>query len=386
MRQGGRLRYGWLLLCLLAGQALAEAGVFPDRVVLGMANALSGPAAALGTELRDGALACFARINAEGGVNGRRIELVSLDDGYEPLRSEAATRRLIEEHRVFALFGYVGTPTSAAAVRVAKRHHVPYIAPFTGAEFLRTPVSPLVFNVRASYYDEAEMLVRQAVDRLGLRRIAVAAQDDSFGDTVRAGINRAMYRRGASIVGEGRFRRNSSEVAAAVGRISAAAPEVVIMVGGYVSVAAFVREYRRTGQAPLLMTVSFVGTAGFVREEGPAGEGVVITQVVPSPFDESHPLVARYRRDSEAFAPGRTAGYGGLEGCLDALVFAEALNRAGREPDRKSLAAAFESMRGIRVAGIRVDYSANRHQGMSEVYLTRIVGGRPLQVKELDRR
>jgi ABC-type branched-subunit amino acid transport system substrate-binding protein len=368
----------WMFL-LSPWAALADPGVHSDKITLGMANALTGPAAALGMELREGALACFGRINAAGGIHGRRIDIVSLDDGYEPLRAEAMTRKLIDEYQVFALFGYVGTPTSAAAVRVAKRGRVPYLAPFTGAEFLRNPVSPLVFNVRTSYYDEAESLVKHATGERRSRRIAVAAQDDSFGDAVRTGVNRAMFRRDMKIVGEGRFRRNTTEVADAVKQITAASPEVIIMVGGYTSLAAFVREYRKTGQNPLFMTVSFVGTAGFIREAREAGEGVVISQVVPSPFDASHALVSRYQKAMLA-EKRESFGYGSLEGCLDAIVFAEALKRAGPDPDRIKLQEAFESMDDVVLEGVRLSYGRRDHQGMNEVFLTRIQGGKPVPV------
>lgn len=374
------------LFCACASMAYAaEVGITQNRILLGMANALTGPAAALGTELKEGALACFGHINAEGGVHGRKIEIVSLDDGYEPMRTEAATRKLLDEHRVFALFGFVGTPTSAAAVRVAKRHGVPYIAPFTGAEFLRNPVNPLVFNVRASYYDETEVLVRRAIEDLAAQRIAVVAQDDSFGDTVRTGVNRAMFRRGMKLVAEGRFPRNSLAVADAVAKTVVRAPEVIVMVGGYASLAAFVREYRRAAPAeklPVFMTVSFVGTAGFIREAGAAGEGVIISQVMPSPWDTQHPLVAHYHRDLPA---GAVPSYGALEGCLDARVMTEALRRAGKEPSRTGLMRAFEGMKDVTIEGIHLDYGRYDHQGMDRVYLTRIQGGKPVPITRLIR-
>src|SRR5262245_33086460 len=161
-----------LLLGVVGLPARAEDGVGDKEIRIGMANALSGPASGLGLNLKAGAEAYFARVNAAGGVHGRKLVLVSIDDGYEPEQAVAATRRLVEQDKVFTLFGYVGTPTSAAVVPLASRAGVPYLFPFTGAEFLRNPVNKWVFNVRASYFDETEAMVERLTKDAGVKQIA----------------------------------------------------------------------------------------------------------------------------------------------------------------------------------------------------------------------
>ena len=222
-----------LLLLAAASPCLAENGVTQNEIVIGMSNALSGPASGLGTGLKAGATAYIDMVNAAGGVNGRKIRLISYDDGYEPERTVVMTRKLVNQDKVFALFGFVGTPTSAAAVPYATKMGVPYIAPFTGAEFLRTPVSPFVFNVRASYFDETEGMVEHLTKDLGIKKIGVFIQDDGYGNAGKAGVNRALNKRGMRLAGEGKYIRNTTDVDAGLNALKAANPEAVIMVGAY---------------------------------------------------------------------------------------------------------------------------------------------------------
>ncbi|MCX7902562.1 MAG: ABC transporter substrate-binding protein, partial [Burkholderiaceae bacterium] len=213
--------------------AASEVGVSAHEIRIGMSNALSGPAAGLGTQLKAGAEAYFARVNAAGGVHGRRIVLVSKDDGYEPARCAAATEELIEKDKVFALFGYVGTPTSNAAIPLASKAGVPYLFPFTGAESLRNPVNKWVFNVRASYFDETETMVEHLTKDLGIKKIAVFIQDDSFGEAGKAGINRALHKRDMKLAGEARFKRNTMEVDDGIAKMKDVAPEAFVFMGTY---------------------------------------------------------------------------------------------------------------------------------------------------------
>ena len=358
-------------LCMQTGIAVAEDGISPAEIRIGMTNALSGPAAGLGTGMKAGAEAYFAKVNAAGGVHGRKIVLVSKDDGYEPARSAAATQELIDKDKVFALFGYVGTPTSSAAVPIASRAELPYLFPFTGAEFLRNPVNKWVFNVRASYFDETEFMVERLIKDLGVKKIAVFMQDDAFGEAVKGGIARALLKRDMKIHAETRFKRNTMEVEAGVEAIKQAQPEAVVFVGTYKQLAAVVKKAKAAGINARFLTVSFIGTENFIAEAGADGDGVYITQVMPSPHDTTVPNVKSYVADMK----GADIGYTSLEGHVDAQVLVEALKKAGPIPTRAGLIAALESL-STEIGDMKLAFSPASHQGSKTIFLTRVQGGK----------
>lgn len=356
----------------------AEDGVTATELRIGMANAQSGPAAGLGTNLKAGAEAYFARVNAEGGVHGRKIVLLSKDDGYEPARSAAATRALLEQDKAFALFGYVGTPTSSAAVPLASRASVPYLFPFTGAEFLRNPVNKWVFNVRASYFDETETMVERLTKDAAAKRIALFIQDDGFGEAGKAGVNRALHKRGMKVAAEARYKRNTMDIDAGFAKIKAAAPDAVIFVGTYKPFAAIVKKARAEGISAKFMTVSFIGTAGFIEAAGSEGEGVYITQVMPSPHSIDMPLVKQFQQDMK----GGPVNYTSLEGYVNAAVLVQGLRQAGAHPSRAAFLGALESLNAD-LGGLTVAFSRASHQGAKVVFLTVIRGGKAVPVGKL---
>jgi branched-chain amino acid transport system substrate-binding protein len=368
-----------LLLLAAAFPCFAENGVTQNEIVIGMSNALSGPASGLGKGLKAGAIAYIDKVNAAGGVNGRKIKLISYDDGYEPERTAAMTRRLIDQDKVFALFGFVGTPTSAAAVPFATKMGVPYIAPFTGAEFLRNPVSPIVFNVRASYFDETEGMVQHLTKDLSIKKIGVFIQDDGYGNAGKAGVNRALNKRGMRLAGEGRYTRNTTEVDAGLDALKAANPDAVIMVGAYKACAAFVKKARASGFNPKFLNLSFVGTSNFINEAGNDGEGVYITQVMPSPYDDNTEIVKRYQTDLKKADSHSEFDFTSLEGYADAVVLVDALKKAGSNLTRTSLANAFEHL-NIDLGGFKVAYSPSDHQGSKSIYFTVIKGGKAVSI------
>jgi branched-chain amino acid transport system substrate-binding protein len=359
------------ILFLFSGLGLAAGA----DIKIGMANALSGPAAGLGWQLRAGAMAYLDKVNAAGGVHGRRISLISVDDGYDPQRSVQATHTLIETEQVLALFGYVGTPTSAAVVPIAAKANLPYLFPFTGAEFLRQPVNPVVFNLRASYFDEAEALVARLTGPMGMKKIALFIQDDEFGEAGKAGVKKALARRELVPVAEARYQRNTVDVEAGLARIKPAAPEAVIFIGTYRPLAALVKAARTTGISAKFLTVSFVGTSEFIKHAGSAGDGVVISQVMPSPDEASDPLVRQYQAD----VPVAARNYGSLEGYADAMLLVEALQRTGRDPTRASLLRTLEHL-SADVGGMAIAYSAKEHQGTNRVFLTVVKDGKAVPV------
>lgn len=360
---------------LLPGLSAAELGLSPDEVRVGMVNAQSGPAAALGQSMRNGVQAYFQRINAAGGVHGRRISLLSLDDGYEPSRTAVHTQSLLKTRQVFALLGYVGTPTSRTAVPIAQRAQVPYLFPFSGAEFLRTPVKPGVFNIRASYIEETEQLVERITEDLKLSKIAILMQDDSFGESVKSGLNGALLKRNLKIYAQARIQRNSLEVAEAIKTLQRTQPEAVFFVGTYKQLAAAIKQAKALNFKTRFISVSFIGSERLIAVAGRDADGVYISQVVPSPNDASCALVQAYKEDMQ----GTDVDHASLEGYIGARVFIEALRKAGAEPTREAFIDALEHL-DMDLGGFTVAFSRNRHQGSDAVYLTRIEQGKAVTV------
>ncbi|HEY4039026.1 MAG TPA: ABC transporter substrate-binding protein [Burkholderiaceae bacterium] len=376
-----RIRFLFLPLSLAAllGPAHAEDGVTAAEIRIGMTNAQSGPAGGLGSGMKAGAEAYFTKVNAAGGVLGRKVVLVSKDDGYEPARTAAETAGLIDTDKVFALFGYVGTPTSSAAVPIASKAQVPYLFAFTGAEFLRNPVTPWVFNVRASYFDETEAIVDHLLKDVGAKKIAMFMQDDAFGEAIKGGVARALFKRDLKIQAEARYKRNTMEIDPAIDALKQAQPDAIVFAGTYKQLAAAVRKARAAGISARFLTVSFIGTENFIAEAGSDGDGVYITQVMPSPGDAALPIVKQYLADMK----GANIGYTSLEGYVDAAVLVEALKKAGHEPTRAGLIGALENFNED-VGGMKVAFAAASHQGSKSVFLTRVQGGKAvLQTKVL---
>lgn len=356
---------------LLSAAVLAEPGVSDKEIVLGQSAALSGPAKELGSEMRSGALLYFEQVNAGGGIHGRRIRLQTLDDGYEPERAAANTRKLIEEEKVLALFGYVGTPTSLAAQPLFTEAKVPFVGAFTGAQALREPFNRYVFNVRASYFDETEKIVEQ-LTTTGIKQIAVFYQNDAYGKAGLAGVERAMTKRGLKIAATATVERNTVDVAKAVAALSATRPDAIVMVSAYTSVAAFVKGMKKAGSAAQFHNVSFVGSRPLAAALGDEGVGVAIAQVVPFPWSGTLPVTREYQAQARA-AGAKDFSFTELEGYIAARVLVEGLKRAGRELTRERLVTALESLSRTDIGGFQVDYSSSNHNGSTFVDLT-IIG------------
>ena len=363
-------RYAACLLVAagISSACLAENGVTPDTIVLGQSVALTGPAAALGIDMRNGAKVYFDYVNSKGGVNGRKIQLITLDDGYEPGRTVPNTKKLIEEHKVFALFGYVGTPTSQAALPIFSDARVPYFGAFTGAELLRQPFNRYVFNVRASYYDETEKIVEQLVST-GAKNIAVFYQDDAYGQAGLKGVELAMTRRNLKISTTGTVERNTVKVEHAVKAINGAQPDAVVMISAYKSCGEFIRQMKRQGSAAQFYNVSFVGSKALSDDLGSDGVGVAISQVMPFPWGAAIPVVREYQ-SLMLRAGHREFTFTTIEGFIAAKVFVEGLRRAGRELTRERLIAALEKMEDADIGGFYVRFSPTNHNASKFVDLT----------------
>ena len=362
-----------LAVCSLPLRA-AEVGVTDTEIRIGQFAAFTGPAAELGKRMQLGILAHFRAVNAAGGINGRTLKLIARDDGYEPEKAVVAVKALIEQDKVFALIGSVGTPTTLAAVPAINAASIPLIGPFTGAQALREPFNRNLFHVRASYYDETERIV-QHLSTVGITKIAVFYQNDSYGKAGLDGVMRALTKRNLKPVASVTVERNSVEVAVALAEIIKAAPEAVIQISAYKSCAALIKQARANSYGGQFFNVSFVGAKALAEELGGVSANVSISQVVPFPYAPASAVVRDYQQRMTE-SGNKEFDFSSMEGFLAAKVLTEGLRRAGTKSlSRDSLTTALESLRDYNMDGFSVNYSAKNHEGSRYTDLTMIGRG-----------
>ena len=349
--------------------ALAEDGVTKDKIVFGQVAALDGPAQALGQGMREGILAAFAEANRAGGVSGRKLELKSVDDGYEPEKMIEAIKKIISEDKVFAVVGPVGTPTAKAGQPIATEAKVPFIGPFTGAEFLRNPYNRYVINIRASYFQETEAWIEHLTKDLGISKIAILYQDDTFGLAGLDGVKIAMAKRNMSLAASGTFKRNTTAVKSALLEFMKAEPQAVVTVGPYKPIAEFIKLARQVKLDAVFVAISFVGSDALAQELGNQGAGVIVSQVVPFPWDKSLPVVASYQSAIVAVNTKAKPGFVSLEGYLVGRLVVEALKRVPGEPSREVLLDAIAKA-PFNLDGVELSYGPTKNQGTDQVFFT----------------
>lgn len=344
------------------------------RIVLGQSAAFTGPAAQLGVQFNQGAKLFFDQLNAQGGVGKRLVEIRTLDDGYEPDRCAENTKKLIADD-VFALFGYIGTPTSLAALPLFTQARLPFFGPFTGAEALRQPFNRLIFHVRASYYDETALIVRQ-LTHLGLKKIAVFYQNDAYGKAGLDGVNRALAELKLAPVATATVERNSVEVKAATDKLMAAKPDAVVQIAAYGGSAAFVRAARKAGFGGTFYNVSFVGTQALADELGKDGAGVVVSQVVPSPYQPSRQITREFLEATKKGGDKVQTNYSSMEGYLAARIFTEGLRQAqaSGKITRDSFIAGTEAIGSQVISGFPVSFSTTSHAASKFVEMSMLTG------------
>ncbi len=359
-------------LALLGSPALANEGITPNSVSFAQVAAFEGPAGALGAGMATGIQAAFDEVNANGGVYGRTLTLETINDGYEPDRSIEAVRGIVEGNAHIGLIGPVGTPTSKATQPIATEARVPFIGPFTGAGFLRDSALTNVLNVRATYAAETEAWIQHLVDEQGMKSIALLYQDDGFGQVGLAGVTAALERRGMELVATGTYVRNTVAVKSALLDIRKAKPDAVVMVGAYKPIAEFIKLSKKLKFDPTFVNISFVGSDALARELGTDGEGVIISQVVPFPWDTSVPVVAAYQEAMKASAPDAYLGFVSLEGYLVGRMAIHALEAAGSDLTRDAFLTALGNLGSVDVGGLTLQYGPGDNQGLDQVFMTRI--------------
>ncbi len=356
------------LMLLAAPAVFAQQG---NTIRLGQTLPLSGPLTELGTEYRDGAQTYFKWINSRGGVHGRKVELLTLDDGYVVDRTAENAKKLLDED-VFAFFGMFGSANYAALLPLINERSIPSIAPYTGADSLRTANSPTTFWLRASYGDETEKIVDQ-LTTLGINRIAVFYQDDAFGKAGLAGVEAALAKRKLKVLATGVYDKTKNDVGSAVKAIGAADPQAVVMISTYKPTAAFVKQMRLSGKLPQFFALSVVGVKALNAELGSESAGIAISQVVPFPDSATAPVVREMRQLPAEMLPPAGITYTTLEGYIAARVAVEGLRRAGPNPSREKFVSALETLKDYDVGGFPVNYAGGSRLGSRFAEVT-IVG------------
>jgi len=342
-------------------------------LVLGQSSALSGPAQNLGLEMRAGLLAAFSLLNDNGGVRGREIILLSKDDGYEPDRAVKNTKALIYDDQVFALIGAVGTPTSKAVAPIVSESRIPFFAPFTGAEFLRTPFNKYVINIRASYFQEMEKIASHLVDVKKIKRVACFYQNDSYGFAGLKGIEIALAKRGMSLVSKGSYERNTVAVMGAMRDIYEAAPEAVVLVGAYSACSEFIKlSKNKIDKEVIFGNISFVGTESLRESLGGYGKGVIVSQVVPYPKEADIPLIMEYQGAMAKYQHDAPISFTSFEGFIAGKLFGRIALEVEGELTRDSFIDTMQRVGKFDLGGLELEFGPDDHQGLDTIYLTHI--------------
>jgi branched-chain amino acid transport system substrate-binding protein len=380
-----RIGLGLFLACISScdwmGQRKAVVepvpGVDAHTLVIGSSMALGGHASYLGKQTLHGALSYIHQVNERGGIHGRKIKLIAYDDGYDPQVCIANTQRLIIQDKVFALFCYVGTPTTVKIIPLLEQARIPLVGIFSGANALREPLNRYIVNIRASYYQETKEAVRHLVEDLGLQKVAVFYQYDAYGFDGLKGTELALKAFGLTPVARGTYIRGTLNVGEGLSKIKNSEAEAVVMIGTYEPCAKFIKMAKSQGYAPIFYNVSFVGADELARRLGEEGEGVIVSQVVPSPErPETQALlkgVKEYVELHRRFFPEDVPNVIGLEGYINARVLVEGLTRAGKNLNRETFVEAIETIRNFSVGlDTEINFSPQDHQGLKAVYFSRI--------------
>jgi branched-chain amino acid transport system substrate-binding protein len=352
--------------------ALPSVRAQSERIVLAQSAPFTGQAAQLGIQFHAGARLFLDQVNAQGGVHRKAVEIVKLDDGYEPDRCAENTRKLLADDPA-ALFGYIGTPTSLAALPLATAAKTPFFAPFTGAMGLRQPFNRYAFHLRASYNDETGLIVKQLAT-LGLKKIAVFHQNDAYGKAGLDGVQLALAAQNNKPAALATVERNSVDVAAAVKTLTAAGPDAIVQIGAYKACAAFIKAAKAAGYGGTFFNVSFVGTQALADELGKEGAGVVVSQVMPSPYNPARAIAREYVDAVKRGGGEQQPNFSSMEGYLAARVLVEALRRGPAKPTRESVVTSLEGLGAQSFGGFNISLSPADHVASSFVELSMLTG------------
>ncbi len=348
--------------------SLAEPGVTNDAITLGQSTALSGPLGDLGQEVLKGSKAYFDALNARGGINGRKIVLISKDDAYDPKKTVENVEAFIAGGETFALFGTFGTPNNEALIPVALKAGMPVLMPYTGAPSIRKPELVGVFNLRASYADEAEKLI-QHLTTIGFKKIGIAYQNNSFGKEVLTAATAALEQRQLKPVAAVSVENNASDAAAAATKLLAAQPDALVLGLAGKPTIEVIKNVNQSRKGLQMYALSVLATVGNLKALGNDGSGVAISQVVPFPSNTVMPLVRDYQQAMKA-AGVNEFSHLSLEGYLNARVVAEGIRRAGRNLSRESLITSLQSINRMDMGGMEIGFGKGASSASKFVELT----------------
>jgi ABC-type branched-subunit amino acid transport system substrate-binding protein len=360
----------WTFACLISGGSAFAQGVTKTTILIGQSSPFSGSNKELGDDIREGLQAYFKQVNNAGGINGRTLELIALDDANDAKRAAENARILIEQRGVLALVGYASATLSLPALPYVEKNKLAFLGPFTGAEPMRA-FRRNVYNIRASYADELEKIV-EFYTTTGMKKFSVIHYDDAVGKENLAAVETALTRRGLKPASIGTLKRNQTDMGAAVADVVKAAPDVVIATTLYKTTGDFIKGARKAGSSAQFASTSFVGASALASELGDQGTGVVVAQVVPPYSRASIQIVKEYQAAIEKSLGKKDFSFTSLESYIGAKVLAEGIRRAGANPTRESLMKALDSMQNYNVGGYVVDFSATNHNGSKFVELTAI--------------
>lgn len=364
------LRVTLSLLAILGMNSVhAVQGVTDSEIKIGMSTPLTGPVGAYGKEMQDAIINYFNLINADGGIYGRKLKLVTLDDGYETEKTVANTKKLINEEKVFGLIGYYGSSPTTAAMQVFSAAKIPLVGTVSGAGSLRDPVNPYMFNIRASYKDETRAIVDLLVT-MGLKRIGVFYQNDGFGKSGLDGVTEALKKYNLAPEAVGSVERNSMDIEPAVAKMAQVRPQAVIMVTLYKPTAEFVRKMKKAELNPVYMALSPVAADVLEKELGEDARGIGISQVMPYPWNGILPFNKELKRAAELNNKPFKESYYGSEGFMDAKVFAYGLKKSGKNLTVEGFTNALNEMRKVDMGGFMIDFSPANHNGSNFIELT----------------
>lgn len=367
---GGLVSFG---VRVAAGFAVAlSAGAALADIMVGQVAPLSGVLASSGKQMVTGGRIYFNDVNAKGGINGQKINVVVVDDAYKVDETVRLTKELLAKPEVVALFGFAGTANIGKLLtdKVLEEGGAPLVAPYTGGESLRSPFNPWIFHLRAGYADEAEHMVQQ-VTTLGMNRIAVMYQDDGFGQAGLAGVEKAVAKRGLKLVAKAGYERNTDKVEAAVKAIKASDAQAIMMIAVNKPAGAFIKQYREAGGGAQLYNISVVDPAELVKIAGlQNAHGLGISQVVPFPYTPNLNAIREYQGLMKKYAPDEPVSYTSFEEFLGAKVLVEGLRRASPSPTRAKLMKALEGLRNFDLGGVTVSYGPDNRVGSRFVDIT----------------
>jgi branched-chain amino acid transport system substrate-binding protein len=355
-------------LLALSMSARAEKGVSNDQILLGKTSSLSGALAEIGVDATNASNAYFDYINAQGGVHGRKIRLITLDDQYSTEKGVANAKQLIENEKVFAFLNMAGTPTNKALLPIIEAEGIPSIGPYSGSSVVRTPHNRLIFNIRASYADETAKIIEHLGIR-GIKKIAVVYQNNAFGKEGLVGIEQAVAQQNLKVHASAPLESSGVDAEAAAKVLAESRPQAVIMITTGKSSVTFIKAYNQLATGMQFFTISVMGTQASVTALGKEGVGVVVSQVAPFPFSATSGIVREYQKVMTKMGI-KNWSFASMEGFISAKVVVEGLQRTGPNLTRERFINALESMGKVDFDGYMINFDKSNHLGSRYVDLT----------------